>query len=117
MKVIIAGSRSITDYETVAKAIEESEFEITEVVSGTARGVDRLGEAYAKIHNIPLKQFPADWNGLGRYAGLARNRQMAKYADAAIIVWDGSSRGASDMIFQAKTAGLKTFIKEIMPTT
>ena len=47
MKVIIAGSRDITDYSLVCRAISESKFDITEVISGTARGVDTLGEKWA----------------------------------------------------------------------
>lgn len=46
MRTIIAGSRSITDYALIQKAVSESGFEITEVVSGGAIGVDRLGERW-----------------------------------------------------------------------
>ena len=42
--VVVAGSRSITEYEVVADAIEESPFELTEVVSGCADGVDSSAE-------------------------------------------------------------------------
>ena len=47
MRIIIAGSRNITSYEYLSLACELSDFEITEVVSGCARGVDRLGEEWA----------------------------------------------------------------------
>ena len=40
MKVVIAGSRSIQDEQLVFQAIEEAPFEITEVISGGAKGVD-----------------------------------------------------------------------------
>lgn len=62
MKVIIAGSRDIVSYPIVTSAVHQSGFEITEVVSGGARGADRLGEAYAKNNDIALKVMPADWN-------------------------------------------------------
>ena len=96
MKVIIAGSREITSYSIVEKAVRDSGFDITEVVSGTARGVDRLGEEYAKTAGIPIKKFPADWS-IGKSAGYKRNKQMGKYADAAIIVRKDMSRGSSHM--------------------
>lgn len=98
MKVIIAGTRTVEDYALIVQAAERSGYEITEVVSGCATGVDRLGEQWARAHNIPIKEMPADWSRYGNSAGPYRNRAMADYADAAIIVWDGQSRGTRNMI-------------------
>lgn len=98
MRVVIAGSRSITDYAALQHAIAQTDFSIGEVVSGCARGVDSLGEQWADLNGIPVKQFPADWGRFGRAAGHYRNSDMADYADAAIILWDGESRGTLDMI-------------------
>ena len=81
MKTIIAGSRSIGVPAVVHAAIDASGFEITEVVSGTARGVDRLGEVWARLKGIPIKQFPANWTVYGKRAGYLRNVQMAEYSD------------------------------------
>jgi len=113
MKTIIAGSRTIKNYVTVLDAIIKSKFDITEVVSGTAKGVDELGEVYAKINNIPIKQFPADWETHGRSAGFIRNSQMAIYADALIAIWDGKSRGTEQMIKEAKKRKLAVFLYTI----
>jgi hypothetical protein len=113
MKVIIAGSRDIFDYDIVKKAIEESKFEITEVVSGNARGVDSLGERWAYEHKIPVKRFPADWDKHGKAAGPIRNSEMANYSEALIAIWDGSSRGTNNMIDIAKKKNLKVFVKII----
>lgn len=52
MKVIVAGSRSITNRQFVYNIIENSGFNITEVVSGNANGVDKLGEQWAVEHGI-----------------------------------------------------------------
>lgn len=105
MKVIIAGSREITEYEILQAAIFQSDFSILEVVSGCARGVDKLGEQWAELNDIPVRQFPADWGRFGRAAGHYRNSEMASYADAAIILWDGESRGTLDMIDKMRRAG------------
>lgn len=110
MKTIIAGSRGITDYFIIASAVEQSNFQITEVVSGAARGVDKLGEKYAVLNSIPIKQFIPDWNGLGKRAGFVRNAQMADYADALIAIWDGESRGTKHMIDDATKKGLKVYV-------
>jgi len=111
MKTIIAGSRGINDIRIIRSAVEESGFIITEVISGTARGVDRLGEVYAKEEDIPIVRFPADWDRYGRGAGPRRNAQMAEYGDALIAIWDGESRGTKSMIDLAKKAGLRVHVK------
>ena len=84
MKVIIAGSRTITDHmfaEDAMGAFIKEHGKITEIVSGGARGADQLGEELAHFYMIPLKRFPADWDAHGKAAGPIRNRQMAEYAD------------------------------------
>ena len=113
MKTIIAGSRGIKDYLIVEQAIKESGFKITEVVSGGANGVDKLGVKWAERHGIPVKHFPANWDKHGKAAGPIRNAEMAKYANAAVIVWDGESRGTANMIEEAKTKGLQGFVYNI----
>lgn len=112
MKVIIAGGREITDYEALLKAIENSGFEITEVISGGARGVDYMGEWYAESNNIPLTKKPANWEKFGKAAGGIRNSEMINYgAEALIALWDGFSSGTADMIDKSRWAGLKTHIE------
>ena len=108
MKVIIAGSRDFNDYETLKKVCDFmlSRQDEVEIVSGTARGADQLGERYAREMGYPIKQFPADWSK-GKSAGYLRNEDMAKYGDALIAFWDGSSKGTEHMINLAKKRGLK----------
>jgi hypothetical protein len=98
LKVIIAGSRDITDYDYICNAVKISGYTITEVVSGRARGVDTLGEKYAEEFQLAVKYFPADWKRLGRAAGPLRNLEMGNYADKAILVWDGRSPGTEGMM-------------------
>lgn len=109
MKVCIAGSRTIEDFGAVDKAVRESGFAITEVVSGGALGVDRLGEIWAKSNGIPIKQFLPDWN-IGKQAGMIRNAKMAEYADALIAVWDGESRGTLNCIGEFRSWNKPVFI-------
>ena len=113
MRVIIAGSRGITDYSVVEDAVRQSGYFITTVVSGRAQGVDRLGEEWAKARAIPIARFPAAWDRYGKRAGVLRNQQMAKYSDALIAVWDGESRGTFNMISEARQRGLKVFVHKV----
>lgn len=114
MKVIIAGSRGITSFMRVKSAIEESGFDITEVVSGCAMGVDRLGERWANINKIKVVRFAAEWATLGKRAGFVRNEKMARYADALVAIHDGQSRGTAHMIETAEQVGLKVFVKTVL---
>lgn len=112
MKVIVAGSRHIEDYEAVKNAIHASGFHITELISGKARGVDRLGEDWANSQDppIPITPYPANWGLHGRRrAGPIRNGIMAYHADALVLVWDGVSTGSSDMLKKAKIRKLKIY--------
>lgn len=113
MKVIIAGSRDIKDVQLLKMAIEKSGFDITEVVSGGAAGVDFLGEQWAREHGILLTRFPADWSAYGKAAGPIRNEEMARYVGkegALLALWDGRSKGTSNMIDMAEKHGLKFII-------
>jgi len=76
------------------------------IVSGTAGGADRLGERYAKDHNLECIRMPANWDLHGKSAGYRRNEQMACIADACVCFWDGKSRGTTHMIDLAKKKGL-----------
>ncbi len=116
MKVIIAGSRSIGlvkntwDYEYLCKlidqAITESGFTITEVISGNANGPDKAGEIWAVTNSIPCTIIKPDWS-IGRHAGMLRNSKMVDRADAAIVLYDGVSKGTKDTINKITKAGKK----------
>ena len=110
MKTIIAGSRSITDYQYFLKIMSAAPWNPTMVLSGMAKGVDTMGEQWARENNIPLEFYPADWDKYGKRAGYLRNEEMAKYADALIAIWDGESKGTKHMIDIAKKKGLKIWV-------
>jgi hypothetical protein len=109
MKVVIAGTRykdpvnklPFDDYRLVVQSIQRSCFNITEEITGEAIGVDKLGEQWAAVNDIPVTRMPVspqEWNKYGKAAGPMRNRRMAEYCDAAIIIWDGISPGTRNMI-------------------
>lgn len=116
MKVIIAGSRDFNDYNLLCKQCDfllQNQKEI-EIVSGTARGADQLGERYAKERGYKIKQFPADWNKFGKAAGYIRNEEMAKYGEALIAFWNGESKGTGHMIDLARQYKLNIKICKYM---
>ena len=109
MKVIIAGGRDFEDYYLLCQKVEKilSRQDEVEIVSGTAKGADKLGELYAHEHGHQIKRFPADWGSFGKKAGYIRNEEMAEYADALIAFWNGESKGTKHMIDIANNNELK----------
>jgi len=101
MKLIIAGTRhldvSTSFINDVLGNCLLSRQDISEVVCGMARGIDTCGKLWAKAWSIPVAEFPADWNKYGKSAGVIRNSEMAKYGDALLLIWDGVSKGSSNM--------------------
>lgn len=113
MKCIIAGSRGITDpraLDAAMAAAAAAGIQPTVVLSGTARGVDRLGELWATARGLPIERFPADWQTLGKRAGFRRNEAMAAAALALVALWDGHSPGTRHMIETARRYGLRVFV-------
>lgn len=127
MKIIIAGSRDISDYEIVRQAVIASGYwrqfgRKIEVVCGmavhwewdrnpTAGGVDRWGYEFAKRNGLKVHEFPADWKTWGKRAGALRNAQMGSFTKGhegrLLAVWDGVSTGTMDMVQWAKKNGLE----------
>lgn len=109
MKLVIAGSRfaDLSEADLVRLDAIHAEHGVTEVVSGGAKGVDRCGESWAEARGIPIRVFRADWRRYRRGAGPVRNREMAAYADAAVLFPGGS--GTRNMLEEARRAGLRVF--------
>ncbi len=113
MKMIIAGSRSIDlTVENLEDIIELSGLNPTEIISGNAKGVDRIGEKFAEKHAIPLKIFKPNW-GLGRGAGFINNKAMGEYGDALIAIYDGKSAGTKQMIDLMRKKGKIVYVYTI----
>jgi putative cell wall-binding protein len=99
-KVIIAGGRDFADYELLKQTLDlflKDKIDVA-IVSGAAKGADKLGEKYAKERNIPILSYPANWDKYGKSAGYIRNKEMAINADALVAFWDQTSKGTKDMI-------------------
>jgi hypothetical protein len=122
MKLIIAGGRDLeVAPEFITHTLSHFGIEpsvVKEVVSGAcgrpiselniyqwqhlqkwdwARGIDGCGERWAKSWGIMVKREPADFDKHGLSGGPIRNRVMAGYADALLLIWDGQSKGSASM--------------------
>ena len=115
--------------------MKEWDIEPTQIVSGGARGVDKLGEEWALKNGIQVQKFPAAWNDIkaegavvksrtnpwtkkeekyNSNAGFARNKQMAQYADALVAI-DYGTGGTNNMIKMAQQEGIKIFVYNPRP--
>lgn len=102
-RLIVAGGRDFNDARLLSNTLfalaEEVGADVgIELISGMARGADRLAYEFAKMHNVVCHEFPANWDKYGKSAGYRRNEEMAKFADMALVFWDGKSRGTGHMI-------------------
>jgi hypothetical protein len=105
MKILVGGSREFTDRARVFEVMEDVFFQVERmgarsvtIISGTARGSDKLGEKFAEHRGLRLERYPADWDQYGKSAGIIRNKQMAMKADIAVLFWDGESSGTKNMM-------------------
>ena len=108
-RLIIAGSRSVTNWEfaegAITDALASHGWEPLIILSGGADGADRIGERWARKNGLAIVRYPADWS-LGKKAGPLRNAAMVANADALLALWDGVSKGTRDVINRATKAGL-----------
>ncbi len=114
MIVAIVGSRDFTDYTLLKATLAKVKSPITGIVSGGARGADALGGRYAREHEIPLTEFPAQWKradgSTDRGAGMRRNTDIVNAAEALVAFWDGESRGTADSLNKAIERGIPKYI-------
>jgi len=89
MKLAIIGSRNLT-VKNIEDYIPEN---VSEIVSGGAKGIDTCAKEYATENSIKLTEFLPEYSKYGRVAPLKRNEQIAEYADEALVFWDGQSKG------------------------
>ena len=123
-RVIVCGTRDIDVdnnevYSRIDEILHNAKFASIEIVSGGARGGDRIGEEYSKSRGYGLRVFRADWNAYGRAAGPIRNSKMVEYiskcADPVVIaLWDGKSSGTRNTIQTAKSRKIPVHVIECM---
>ena len=98
MKLLIAGSRSITDFD-LSPYIPPG---VDTVISGGAGRIDDLAERYADVHRLSKYIVRPRYDLYGRAAPLKRNEQMVDMADAVLVIWDGHSKGTQYTLKYAK---------------
>ena len=118
LRIAIAGSRTITDYNQLVIALTNAinsgvipRANTFEIVSGGAKGVDMLARRYANEFGYILTELKPQYKG--RYdkgAPLRRNVDIAAYSDVLIAIWDGVSPGTKHMINEMQKLNKPTYV-------
>lgn len=110
MKLAVIGSRSFDNAKVMQAALKLHDISL--LITGGARGADRLAENWAKAHRVPLRVFRANWDKHGKAAGIIRNMEMVDAADKVLAFWDGESPGTK---FTINYARKQNVIVEVIP--
>ena len=98
MKLLIAGSRSIKEFDLSPYISED----VRTIISGGAIGIDSLAEDFADKHNLSKIIIKPNYETYGKAAPIKRNEEMVKIADKVLVIWDGKSKGTKHTIDFAK---------------
>lgn len=116
MKLAIVGSREITDMSILLEGISKvpAMDQVTEIVSGGAKGVDTLARQFAESRGLRCTEFLPDYARYGRAATLVRNSQIVEYADLVLAIpVKGGSRGTHDSMRKAEKVGKRLIVYEV----
>lgn len=116
MRALFFGSRDWDDPFPIAAFILALDPDAT-VIHGSAPGADTLAGNFARIQELEILAFPADWDKHGKAAGPIRNQQMLEEGEPDIAFGFvnkplAQSRGSADMARRAAAAGIPTYITE-----
>lgn len=109
MKILVCGDRNSSDWSLIKRTLDG--LDISLLIEGGSKGVDRLAGFYADLNGIPHVTMPAQWRYYGRKAGPLRNQWMIDYLKPDLVVAFPGGRGTRNMVELANKVGIP--VKEI----
>lgn len=116
VRILVSGSREWTDKQIVHETLRRVYYmkvsaEDTEhvLLHGCARGIDEIAEQWAIQEGCwEIERYPAEWTKYQLKAGPIRNQKMIDVGkpDAAVVFWDGKSRGTLDTMRRCIQGGV-----------
>jgi hypothetical protein len=102
VKVLVCGSRD-WDRPTAIKHRLAKLPRGSTVIHGAARGADQFAGLYARALGFDVEEFPADWRGKGKRAGILRNLQMLDEGPDLVLAFQrNGSTGTQHTIDEAR---------------
>jgi len=109
MRVLVCGGRHYHKPRELAKALKamDAETPFTLLIHGGAPGADSLAGMWADKQRIVVAEYKADWDRLGKSAGMIRNAIMLRHGKPDVVVAFPGGRGTANMVNISKRAGVK----------
>ena len=101
IKILIAGSRSIKEFDLSEHIPKDVEL----IISGGAEGIDSIAERYSDDKKISTLILRPRYDKYGNAAPIKRNEAMVDIADVVLLIWDGNSRGTMHTLEYAQKKG------------
>lgn len=115
LKVLVCGSRDWTNDDQIrfALVLLAAKYGPLTVIHGAARGADQIAGSIATAEGHEVREFPADWRGKGKRAGIVRNLAMLDQEPHVVLAFQrNGSRGTQHTIDEARKRGIQTFVYE-----
>lgn len=116
MKVLVCGSRTWNDLETIANVIGKLPSD-SEVIHGDALGADRMAGAAAEVAGLKVTKFPIspeEWEKFGKAAGPRRNKKMLDESHPNLVIAfldeNSETNGTNHMSQLAESYGVRVVI-------
>lgn len=109
-KILICGSRDWTDTQEIFEIIDSLPSGSI-VITGAARGADRIAEKLAKEKGLVVESYPANWDKFGKRAGYLRNIEMLDQNPDRVYAFPlGESKGTNHTIKESIKRGIPTIV-------
>lgn len=116
-RVLVTGSRDWTSRDIIFYALDwllaERGQSLVIVHGACPRGADAIADEWARLRNVPVERYPANWSPGGvfnRAAGHRRNSAMVHTVPAGCRAFiRNNSPGATGCAAAAERAGIATY--------
>lgn len=111
-KLLITGSRTLTNYDELSEAIANAvaKYGAPEVLlHGGADGADTLAQRWADNNGIRCEVIKPNYKEYGKRAPLVRNNELVNRASVVVAIYDGKKTNGTSYTAKAAIAkGLPT---------
>ena len=114
MRLLICGDREWTNQSTIHSVLTNYDPNTTTVITGGARGADKIAHFIASELKMQTEVYEADWVKFGKSAGPIRNSEMINKGKPDVVIAFHSdlskSKGTADTVRRAKKLNIPVFL-------